>query len=287
MPKISIIVPVYNREKLIKRCLDSLLNQTLKDIEIICVNDSSTDNSEKIIKQYTDSRIKLITIPHSGPSVCRNKGMEIASGEYIGFTDSDDWVDLDFFEKLYLNAKKYNADMAAAGIIRLNSLHQKYHLKFKETTVTNKLEQKLDLCDFPDKSYIWNKIYKAEELKKFNLKFEPNRLFEDVIFTPQVLYYLKTLVTVPDTFYYYWRTRNSIVTGKDAKTKNDYNYAMEFIEQFFKEHSIDPSLYVPVISKYKFFGITFIKLKTTSKYKLFRLFNFIKWKRLSKQNPAL
>ena len=100
MPKISIIVPVYNREKLIKRCLDSLLNQTLKDIEIICVNDSSTDNSEKIIKQYTDSRIKLITIPHSGPSVCRNKGMEIASGEYIGFTDSDDWVDLDFFEKL-------------------------------------------------------------------------------------------------------------------------------------------------------------------------------------------
>ena len=279
MPKISIVVPVYNGEKLLRRCLNSLLNQTLKDIEIICINDGSADNSEKIIKSYTDRRLKLINITNSGPSISRNTGIEIAQGEYIGFTDCDDWIDPDYYEKLYINAKKYNADIAASGIIRLNKLHKKYHVKFTEIKITDDFETKLDLCDVPDKSYIWNKIYKTDELKKYNLKFEPNRLFEDVIFTPQVLYYLKTLVAVPDTYYYYWRTPNSIVTRKDAKAKNDYNYAMELIEQFFREHSIDPSLYVPVISKYKFLGITIIKLRTTSKYKLFRLFNFIKWKK--------
>lgn len=100
MTKVSIIVPVYNGEKLLKRCLKSLLNQTLQDIEIICVNDGSTDNSVKIIKKYLDSRLKLINNNiNSGLSVSRNKGMEIATGEYVGFVDCDDWVDNDYFEK--------------------------------------------------------------------------------------------------------------------------------------------------------------------------------------------
>lgn len=280
MTKVSIIVPVYNGEKLLKRCLKSLLNQTLQDIEIICVNDGSTDNSVKIIKNYLDSRLKLINITNSGPSLSRNTGMEIATGEYIGFVDCDDWVDNDYFEKLYITAKKYNADIAVSGIIRLNEWHKKYHIKFEKITVTDNFETKLDLCDLPDKSYVWNKIYKATELKKYDLKYEVNKLFEDVIFTPQVLYYLKNLVTVPDTYYNYWRTPNSIVTRKDIIAKRDHDYAFEFAKKFIESHNVNVSLYIPVIKKYKIIGITFFKTKVARKYKEYRLFNFIKWRKL-------
>ena len=112
--KISIIVPVYNVEKYLERCLDSLINQTLKDIEIICINDGSTDNSSEILKEYAkkDSRIIIINQNNQGISVARNNGMNKAKGKYIGFVDSDDWVDLDFFEKLYKAAEKHNAQIA-------------------------------------------------------------------------------------------------------------------------------------------------------------------------------
>ena len=103
--KVSVIVPVYNCEKYLKKCLDSLVNQTLKDIEIICVNDGSTDNSGRILEEYTDSRIKIITKENGGLSSARNAGIAVAKGEYLGFVDSDDWVDLDFYEKLYNTAK--------------------------------------------------------------------------------------------------------------------------------------------------------------------------------------
>ena len=101
-PKVSIVVPVYNTEKYLEKCLKSLISQTLKDIEIICVNDGSTDKSSEILQKFADSdtRIKIITQSNQKQGVARNRGMEVALGEYIGFVDSDDWVHLDFFEKL-------------------------------------------------------------------------------------------------------------------------------------------------------------------------------------------
>lgn len=100
MAKISIIVPVYNTEKFLEKCLNSLINQTLKDIEIICINDGSTDKSLQILEKFAnkDKRIQIINQTNSGLSVARNIGIKKAKGEYIGFVDSDDWVDLNFFE---------------------------------------------------------------------------------------------------------------------------------------------------------------------------------------------
>ena len=115
MAKISVIIPVYNCEKFIEKCLQSLVNQTLTDIEIILVNDGSTDNSQKIIEKFSDTRIKLINKKNGGQSSARNVGLDVANGEYIGFIDSDDWVDSDFFEKLYNTAKKYNADISISN----------------------------------------------------------------------------------------------------------------------------------------------------------------------------
>ena len=113
MPKVSVIIPVYNTEKYLRRCFDSVVNQTLSDIEIICINDCSTDNSLEILQEYAskDKRIKLIDFKvNKGAAIARNIGIDAATGEYIGFVDSDDFVDLDFYEKLYKKAAETGAD---------------------------------------------------------------------------------------------------------------------------------------------------------------------------------
>lgn len=113
MTKVSIIVPIYNVDKFLKRSLESICKQTLKDIEIILVNDGSTDNSLAICKEYEniDSRIVLINQPNYGVSAARNAGLEIAKGEYVGFVDPDDWIDLNMYECLYEQAKSLNAEI--------------------------------------------------------------------------------------------------------------------------------------------------------------------------------
>ena len=132
MTKVSIIVPVYNVEKYLKRCLESLVNQTLKDIEIICVNDGSTDGSLAILNEYVrnDDRIVVINQENSGQSVARNRGIDVAKGEYIGFVDSDDWVCEDYFERLHNSAIQNNAEIAVGGIIRLHKFNGRKFLNF-------------------------------------------------------------------------------------------------------------------------------------------------------------
>lgn len=113
MPKVSVIIPVYNTEKYLRKCLDSVCNQTLSDIEIICVNDCSPDNSLEILNEYAqkDNRIKVINFEENkGVSIARNTGIDSATGEFIGFVDADDFVDLDFYEKLYNKATETGAD---------------------------------------------------------------------------------------------------------------------------------------------------------------------------------
>ena len=122
MPVISVIIPVYNAEKYLEKCLNSVIKQTLKDIEIICINDGSTDGSLNILQKYSekDKRFIIIDQKNSGQSVARNKGLSVAKGEFIGFVDSDDWIDDDFYEKLYDAAIEYKADIAAGNILRVN-----------------------------------------------------------------------------------------------------------------------------------------------------------------------
>ena len=134
MVAVSIIVPVYNTEEYLQKCLDSLTNQTLKNIEIICVNDGSTDNSLKILQDNAikDDRIKIINQENKKQGAARNAGMQVATGEYIGFVDSDDWVDLDFYEKLYIAAKKHNFDIALGTNVRAKKNINKKRLNITE-----------------------------------------------------------------------------------------------------------------------------------------------------------
>lgn len=277
--KISIIVPVFNAEKYLKRCLDSLVHQSIKDIEIICINDGSTDSSSDILKEFakSDSRISLIDQDNQGQSNARNAGLNKAHGKYIGFVDSDDWVDLDFFEKLYNAAEKYNCDIAAGGIIRLHKFNKKFHLKFDKEVVTENTDEKFEICDVPELSYVWNKIYKKELFTSNNLHFEPGIFYEDVIITPQLLYYSKKLVTVMNTYYYYWRSSNSTVTNRSEKANNDSIYAHQKAKEFITSHNIDISSHEPITKRYKLFGITILKIRKKGTKTTTSLFNIIKW----------
>ena len=122
MSKVSIILPIYKVEKYLTKCLDSLINQTLSDIEIICIDDCSPDNSIRILREYAlkDERIKIINLKENiGAAGARNKGLEVAKGEYLGFVDPDDYIDLNFYEELYKKALEDGADIVKAEIITI------------------------------------------------------------------------------------------------------------------------------------------------------------------------
>ncbi len=275
MVKISIIVPVYNSEKFLEKCINSIVNQTLKDIEIIFINDGSTDKSLDILKSYElkDSRIKVLSQNNTGPSCARNNGLKIAKGEYVGFVDSDDWIDLDFYEKLYITAKKYDADISVAGIKRHRSYKWKYHLKIEKEEFTNDKNRKFLLCDVPDKCYPVNKIYKFSKLNQYNILFEPGVYFEDRFFTAQVLVYLESLVTVPDVYYNYWTNPNSIVKTKSEKKTKDSEYTKQKMTKFLQDNGI---FIEHKIKKYKIFGLTYLKIKHYRNNKEIKIFNIIK-----------
>ena len=140
MPKVSVIIPVYKTEDYLRKCLDSVCNQTLKDIEIICINDCSPDGCLEILKEYAskDERIKIIDFKENKGAACaRNAGIDAAQGEYLGFVDSDDFIDLDFYEKLYIKAKETNAQIVK-GVF--NTIAGKHSFKTSNEKIkSNKL----------------------------------------------------------------------------------------------------------------------------------------------------
>ena len=279
MQKLTIIVPVYNSELYLKKCLNSLLNQTLKDMEIICVNDGSTDGSLDILKSFAqkDSRIKIIDKKNEGQSVARNIAIEQASGEYLGFVDSDDWVDLDYFEKLYNAAKKYDCDIACAGYKKCKKFVKPVKKKYKKYEVYKDINSKVKADNIPRHNYIWNKIYKRESWLNAGIKFPEGRVYEDIAILIKILYYTGDLVTVPNTYYYYREHCLSTVKNNSLKYLKDNEIAMKELKDFAKEKNI-------VLPKeriwnrkvyFKLFGFTVLKIYYYPRIAYFRLFGFI------------
>ena len=179
MPKVSVIIPVYNTENYLRRCLDSVCSQTLSDIEIICINDCSTDNSFEILKEYSskDRRIKLIDFKENkGAAVARNTGIDEAQGEYIGFVDSDDFIDLDFYEKLYKKAAEANADIAK-GNYAVNGIIVDSHIN----SIIEKVKENNKLFAFE----FCSAIFSRQIVVSNNIKFPILCDMEDPVFTFQ------------------------------------------------------------------------------------------------------
>lgn len=281
--KVSVIVPVYNAEKYLEKCLNSLVGQTLKDIEIICVDDGSTDNSYKIAQGFAlkDNRIKLFKQENLKQGAARNNGTNQATGEYIGFVDSDDWVDLNYFEKLYNAAKKYDSDIALATNVRIGNGKTKKRLKIeKEVFVTN-LQEKIDITSQVKNPCPTNKIYRASFLKNNNIMWPEGVYCEDKLFTIQAVYYANGVVSVPEIHYYYYRNPSSTVNSKAKKHLKkisiDKENAKLDVVNFLKEKKaqIRDKEFWAVKKRIKFLGVTLMLIKTSvysEKYLLFSIF---------------
>jgi len=172
-PRLSIIIPVYNAEKYLAECLDSICSQTVRDIEIICVNDGSTDRSPDILENYAqrDSRIRVITQENAGEVAARSTGIDAAGGQWFGFTDSDDIVEPDMFERLLNNAEKYHADISHCGVLFFYPDGRR--IPHYNSGMLKMQDHDTALLDLLDGSQIepgmWNKIYKADLFQGIHL----------------------------------------------------------------------------------------------------------------------
>ena len=279
MIKISIIVPIYNTEKYLSRCLESLVNQTLKDIEIICINDGSTDNSLQILEQfaYRDNRIKIINQTNLGQSVARNKGLNFASGKYIGFVDSDDWVDLNYFERLYEAIERTNSDFACCSIKRMYPHRQSKRLEIAKEEIICNLNDKFKYLNMPSECFPVNKLYKKGLLDKFNLKFTEGKYFEDIPFLLNVVLNFKQMVSVPNITYYYWANPNSTMKKQDNIKRQDFIWAWDYMLDFCKRNNIKLSKKNQIKRKYRytFLGLTILKIYEWETEKHYSLFGFL------------
>ncbi len=262
MVKISVIIPVYNVKDYLSECLDSVVNQTIKDIEIICIDDGSTDGSSDILNEYSikDERFVVINQKNQGLSVARNNGLSIATGDYVAFLDSDDYLlNNDYYEKLYNACEKYNADISVASIIRGNEIKSKYIFKVDKEEVETVYYNKLVLCDVPDSNYVWNKLYRRDKLINTGIIFPAGVLYEDMYFTHKILFYTGKIVSVPDVCIFYRKRSGSIIKIKSPKAEIDCQNGKKEIRSFLEKHGIDYSKLVKITKKYKFFGITIFK----------------------------
>ncbi len=206
MPKISVIIAVYNVEPYLRRSMDCLTNQTMQDLEFICVDDCSTDNSLSILREYEskDSRFKIIALDkNQGAAVARNKGLEAAKGEYLGFIDPDDAIDLNYYEELYKNSNNGALDIVKCSrkTIELDGSSTFSNL--------NSIIKKRGIYGF---SYEWTcAIYKTSELLKYNIRFNEEIIkAQDTVFLNKIILNFKTIAIIDNVYYYYYRRENSL-----------------------------------------------------------------------------
>lgn len=225
-PKISVIVPVYNVEKYLDRCMDSLLNQTLREIEIILVDDGSPDASPQMCDAYAqrDSRVRVVHKENAGLGCARNSGLDVARGEYIAFVDSDDYVDTEMYTKLYSCAREEHADAVFCNFSIVDrELRVRPHCEVAQKSVlegTSREQLLLDMiASAPGVSVerkhhmsVWHSLYSAEIIRASRLRFPSERevVSEDIVFQAGFIPRTRKIVFIPDTLYYYCYNESSL-----------------------------------------------------------------------------
>ena len=212
--KISVIVPIYNVQQYLRRCIDSIINQTYENLEIILVDDGSLDNCGQICDDYAkkDTRIKVIHKKNGGLSDARNAGLEICTGDFIAFVDSDDWISYDMYEILLNSLYKYDADIAECKfyLVNNNKCIPKLNNRNVEVNIYNTIESLKSLILLDDlNTIVWNKLYKKSVLE--NIQFEVGRINEDDFFTYLVFSQANKIVSLYKQLYYYVQNDTSIM----------------------------------------------------------------------------
>lgn len=245
MVKISVIIPVFNVENYLARCLDSVINQTLKEIEIICVDDGSTDNSFNILNDYknSDDRIQVYQQENGGHSAATNTGLKHVNGDYIFFVDSDDWIELDALEKLYSNAIENDSDL-----VLYDSIEHLPENQFKERRYSILNELKNEVFDYKSEKRLilnsyhvqWSKLYKTSFFRQHDLKLPDFRLYDYIGLNVAAITFAKRITYLPEILYHYNRLNDSSLQN----TKIEMNRpkiifdVITYIERFLIENDL-------------------------------------------------
>lgn len=245
MPKVSVIIPVFNTEKYLTKCLDSVCNQTLGDIEIICIDDCSTDNSLNILKDYAskDKRIKLIEFKENkGAAVARNTGITEAQGEYIGFVDSDDYVDLNFYEKLYRTAGNTEAEVVKSNLSYENNPTISKHSVYVNLEAVK--ASKFNLIHIP------TTIIKKDFIIKNNILFPENLCCaEDSVFELKIGA-LCNKISIDREIFYHYRYNNVSLNNTETYNINklrSHIMAMSLMIDFFNQINLSKEEYIDIL----------------------------------------
>lgn len=235
---ISIVIPTYNASSFVSQCLENILSQSYKHLEIIVVDDGSKDDTVEIIKRYP---VKLIQQENQGAAAARNTGIHAATGDYLHFMDADDLVNLDFYERLLAAILSVDADMACGGYV-----HER--LPAFTTIITERFlyvntDDKMKFANVFHQGNIWKYLYRLSFLKEHKLLFDVQlRNAHDKAFTIQAVYFSNKIISVPGAVYYYKERSNSLVTSmlgeKKRIRKRSIAMANEYCKKFAEEHQI-------------------------------------------------
>ena len=268
-PKISIIVPVYNTAKYLEQCLNSLCLQTYKNIEIICVNDGSSDNSLDILAKYSDidPRIVIINQENQGQSVARNNGQDAVTGDWITFVDSDDWLNIEAYEEFYkayqtgkdfeifmFNAASY-PDGATEEDIVLKPFYSLEMWGGKNNTIVN-----YDDCQNPLEGNlaVYNKVFRKDFVKKYDLKFPVGKNFEDKIYWMKALLNAKSIYITDRILYYYRLQESSVTHNAGRKNLNIFPTLAQIKDEMVKTNHWEESKYSMLQYKYRQYAWFFL-----------------------------
>ena len=239
-PLITVIVPVYNVEKYLDKCVESIVNQTYKNLEIILVDDGSPDNCPAMCDEWAkkDSRIKVIHKANGGVSSARNAGLDTAQGEYIGFVDSDDYIKENMYEILLKSFCENNIELSVCGLVcygKAVSIDKNKIIK-KDDALT----MLFDIKNYPYfEGYVWNKLFKSDIIKKNKLRFDENiDMSEDTLFNFMYLKYVSKVSIVKGECYQYNYRYDSVMRIKSSKI----NYDMVNLCDFFIENSVNEEI---------------------------------------------
>lgn len=237
MPKISVIVPVYNVENYLTQCLDSILKQTFSDFECICINDGSIDNSLKILKEYAfkDNRIKVINQENKGVVFTRNIGLKFSTGDYITFVDSDDWIDKEYLNVLYSKIISQDFDIVRASFEFYDNDNNSYKAP--------KIDKRLLVKKQPDiynrlffaytTTFIWGELYKTSIIKNNNVLFYQSKMGEDIPFKLLTYIYSKKILFIENNLYFYRKRQNSLTQETELLFIEDFKNFIFFIHDLY------------------------------------------------------
>lgn len=248
-PLISVIIPVYNVEEYLPTCLESVCNQTLDELEIIVVDDGSTDRSGDVAEEFArkDSRICVIHQRNGNPGATRNVGLKMVSGEYVGFVDSDDWIDPDMYEKLYQTAQTTQADLIVTGVCVEFTRDKRQILQQIDKAVnivedqTKLLELFFQLKENNLIAYPCNKLFKTSKIKEEQICFPEILPYEDLVFNLRYYMSARTVSLIPDIPYHYMRRDELSAAGAYSSRHLEACRQTEEVFRLFFEHFQYPS----------------------------------------------